>query len=1243
MNSNVANISRRSRLIYRLRSLNLFKSYPPSTHSYDLQNELISTRLFLFLLISSIIILLVYTSQVTITQTITIENPQANRYRELNRLYPQTLNCPCKNIAIPQNTFITLRPEFHQICTSDFISTEWLAHINAAADTYISDDFSYTGGPFFRTLATFCRSANTSLTNSLLNFNNTRFISSTVLNEEIFTSRILSIINNFKTLAIETFIQPFHFISEMSQTNTLMSGLLTNADVRVLEFTAPYYMVSLTSRRYKNQTCDCSVTASCVTPSVLKQKNGNISMIIPGLYTGCFLVEAARSSSFECFYNRSCLDQLESILRSPRSFNATLLDSSISSRFSIDTSIDTILSQAMIEYWNENYSWLLHYEQCQPIICIYSFMSKFNLIYIITTLVGLIGGLVKSLQFLVPRTVKLIRQRMCTTRPIQEDERSGWNKIMMLNLFESVPLKTDPKEIRQQIYSTRIFLLLFIACIVIGIFYLSLDMITTIYTVEFPSIDQYFDLYKQHVDHSLICLCHSLTTEYQLLVRMLPEFHPFCSSDFVQSTWLKGPALYYGYTGSAFRDNAPPLFRAFAAFCRLAIQQVEEGLLTLNSSQLVTDQVLSQIEFDERINETANSFIRSTISSFARLSNLLEKTTRANTIVSTQGFNFYPYIGGSRSIDIVYNLNETITLGFLYRLYYECICFPSQSCLILMITYDDDIAEALRDMQFFYGCLNEEGARASTLRSLFNQSWVNMMVSWYRFPENSIRALNTNELTQFHVNATIEEILAQNMIDRWNITSFYQAYYENCRPKLCTYSLVHRNNILIVITTVVGLVGGLNSVLKSMIPPILTVLFLLHQRYINGRRNNHRSTSNPIPRKIIVRQWWEKLRNLNLFPSLPPAINQRDIETQIYSTRIFILLLLASVIILSVYSAQALRLKTVVIPSPSVNVYSSIYSRYSQTISCPCKHIAVKHNTFLTLEAKFHQICSSIFVNPQWSDGILESENLVAYDFRVLSPSFFYVISSFCQILNTTIHDGLVDFGLSTLITNHVMPEDELRAQGLALMKLFIETTANSFINTLQTIRETTYANAFISGLATNVQLSVLIEPRNNTLQTAASYSTYENCSCADTPSCSRPAGIYDSNNNLEFYIPGIRIGCYAIDAAMQSSLILFYNQTLIDTLLDLPDFVHPNDNIFVLDPSLDRQSSSDQTIGMLVENLMIDEWTKKHVSFSAYFNQCQPYECRYTYLQRLDTAYMISTSKFLLMRPLISRSIAKK
>lgn len=41
--------------IARLRSLNLFNSYPPSTNAYDLQNELIFARLCLFLLASLII------------------------------------------------------------------------------------------------------------------------------------------------------------------------------------------------------------------------------------------------------------------------------------------------------------------------------------------------------------------------------------------------------------------------------------------------------------------------------------------------------------------------------------------------------------------------------------------------------------------------------------------------------------------------------------------------------------------------------------------------------------------------------------------------------------------------------------------------------------------------------------------------------------------------------------------------------------------------------------------------------------------------------------------------------------------------------------------------------------------------------------------------------------------------------------------------------------------------------------
>ena len=405
--------SRRTFVIEHLRSFNLFSSYPSSTNDYDIQNELLSTRVFLLLLILCIAVLGIYTSQENITETITVNEPNFNRFRALIQAYPNTLKCPCENIAITQNTFISLHPDFHHLCTSDFVSRNWSAHITATADAYVSKDFSYVGGPFFQALAAFCDLAKAHLNNALLTFNSTRFISTTALAENSFMQRVQLVTDAFETNTIGTFIQPFNVIRETTYSNSLMSGLFTNANVTVHPV---FLLAGIYFESYNKGACHCYLTPTCIEPLTRQVKNSSTIFTIPGLYIGCYLVEAMRSSSLECFYNQSCLNQVESFLSSPTPFNATVLDASLSN-FTVNSTIDTLLSQAMIERWNQDVSWSNYYERCKPATCTYSFATKYNFWYIVTTIIGLIGGLIKVMRIAIPRAIKFIRRRICGAIP----------------------------------------------------------------------------------------------------------------------------------------------------------------------------------------------------------------------------------------------------------------------------------------------------------------------------------------------------------------------------------------------------------------------------------------------------------------------------------------------------------------------------------------------------------------------------------------------------------------------------------------------------------------------------------------------------------------------------------------------------------------------------------------------------------------------------------------------------------
>ncbi len=62
-------------------------------------------------------------------------------------------------------------------------------------------------------------------------------------------------------------------------------------------------------------------------------------------------------------------------------------------------------------------------------------------------------------------------------------------------------------------------------------------------------------------------------------------------------------------------------------------------------------------------------------------------------------------------------------------------------------------------------------------------------------------------------NSTVEMILNQIMIDEITSDIQFDLFYSQCNPAYCSYSYTHRFDALFIITTIIGIFGGLSFVL----------------------------------------------------------------------------------------------------------------------------------------------------------------------------------------------------------------------------------------------------------------------------------------------------------------------------------------------------------------------------------------------------------------------------------------------
>lgn len=106
--------------------LNLFESVPPSQDENVLRQERYTTRLYLILLLLIVIILTLFTYIRPQTIHVIKKSPSLTDFIQLYDQYQQTLDCPCSQPAIDKQFICHLKPQYHEVCLSEFVSSNWI-------------------------------------------------------------------------------------------------------------------------------------------------------------------------------------------------------------------------------------------------------------------------------------------------------------------------------------------------------------------------------------------------------------------------------------------------------------------------------------------------------------------------------------------------------------------------------------------------------------------------------------------------------------------------------------------------------------------------------------------------------------------------------------------------------------------------------------------------------------------------------------------------------------------------------------------------------------------------------------------------------------------------------------------------------------------------------------------------------------------------------------------------------------
>ncbi|CAF0896457.1 unnamed protein product [Adineta steineri] len=368
-----------------------------------------ATRLYIIMLIFSVVLLAIFSMVQVRTLTNTFNRPSFELYSQLKHDHADKLSCSCSIIASTFNSLVNIEAVFHKICLSPFVSDQWRINLTAGLvpdlSTYAQNDYRRFLSAHLQFLQGLCQLSIESVNNSIKQLLSSSFITADLLSEKNFYERLNLLINESRLNAPSVFTRIFSLIRSVNDGNAFISTYGTN-----FKYVTPWdrhvLIYAPTEAVIYDDECSCGLYSNCTSQARFIKTNSFETIPIKGLKIGCTPSESLLVSTLECFYNQSCMDLIEEYTNY-RS-NVTHL-SSITSRFSVNTSITELVHNLFIEEWTTtmmNYSF--YFKQCSPLLCSYTFTENFNVFYTITFLLSLQGGLTIIFKWVCPTIIQII-------------------------------------------------------------------------------------------------------------------------------------------------------------------------------------------------------------------------------------------------------------------------------------------------------------------------------------------------------------------------------------------------------------------------------------------------------------------------------------------------------------------------------------------------------------------------------------------------------------------------------------------------------------------------------------------------------------------------------------------------------------------------------------------------------------------------------------------------------------------
>ena len=418
--------------------------------------------------------------------------------------------------------------------------------------------------------------------------------------------------------------------------------------------------------------------------------------------------------------------------------------------------------------------------------------------------------------------------------------------LSKLNIFEEQDVKDDQH--LTNIYATRVFLVLLVV-ILIGLtlgFWLTTS--STRIIVNNPTIDQFEGLKKKDA----LCPCSQLNISNGAFIQLEASLHRICSSDFVSDRWIEriSSTVNISYANRAdFRVTGSAQFLGLAAFCRLSQRISADSKARFYSTSLLSPQVLTQVALELTVEMSIQEFQQTMPASFKSQWELTNRLIFGNKMLSsldttlvTVLFNDPNSVNPFNAAQFMYNDIERT----------DCYCTSDYNCRSPSIICGDILynsyqpygpptgQEEMRIPGFYTGCLPINSLVQSSLECFYDQTCVDQLASSVAGGEH-FSAIDLHPQSLFQHNSTVESILNRVMIEHWKSNFSYRDYFDHCKPIYCSYFINERHTAILVLTQIIGLLGGLTLILTLIVPKVV--------HYIRNRHVRKQSPSEPFNRR----------------------------------------------------------------------------------------------------------------------------------------------------------------------------------------------------------------------------------------------------------------------------------------------------------------------------------------------------------------------------------------------------------